>query len=109
VGSKMNNPSVNWKLCVGQKSKNKPSEPENGFWAPKSVFIDRNFCKVELSETKNVKINSSEAKTGRVIYLSIGNFIRSKKKKYTFGGVNKVIISPQSPKQSLGSTDLLDF
>jgi hypothetical protein len=33
----------------GQKGENKPSEPKNGIWAPKSVLscdisIDREFC-----------------------------------------------------------------
>jgi hypothetical protein len=43
----------------GQKGKNKPLDPKNGIWGPKSY--------------------------GRVIYPSIWNFVWSKKK-FTFGG-----------------------
>jgi hypothetical protein len=58
-----------------QKSKNRPPEPKNEIWFPKTEFGAQN-------------------QYGRVVYPSIGHFTRSKKKL----GVKKVKISLQSPK-----------
>jgi hypothetical protein len=76
-------------------------KPKNGIWGPKSVWlcdfsIDREFYKKREKiyfGVKKTKIGPQSPKTefgapdqfGRVIYPSIRNFTRSKKK-YTFRG-----------------------
>jgi hypothetical protein len=71
----------------GSKSKNRPPEPENGIWGPKSVWS----CDISIDRKGEKK--PSEPKNGirgqnqynRVTYPSIGHFTGSKKI-YTFGG-----------------------
>jgi hypothetical protein len=99
----------------GQKGENKPSEPKNGIWGPKSVWscdisIDREFNAEQ--EKYNFRgqmaiIGAQRPKTEfgaqnqycRVIYPSIGNSTWSKKKCNCRGqkGYNR----PPTPKNGI--------
>jgi hypothetical protein len=99
----------------GQKRKNKPSEPKNGIWAPKSVqscdisndpefYLEQERIYFSGSKTKICPQSPKtefglQNKYGRVIDPSIGNFIWSKKK-YTLEG-QKGKNEPSEPKNGI--------